>query len=80
MKPIPDGELYAVAEEGQKNLPPTKHARLHAIYYVTGDDKDDERRMLQSLSGRNQGKFQQVKAKGAGDAKKDDDKKKPHKR
>jgi len=59
---IPEQEIYNAAETGQKTL--SKRARLHAIYYVTGEDKPDERRMLSSLAGRNNGKFQQINAKG----------------
>ena len=55
-------EIYKVAEEGQKTLP--KKARLHVIYYLTGEDKSDERSFLQSLASRNDGKFSTVEAKG----------------
>lgn len=63
MKPIPDEEIFAAADTGQKALPLTKRARLHVIYYVTGEDKADERRMLQGLASRNGGQFRQVAAK-----------------
>ena len=62
LSPIPDQELFAAADAGQKSL--GKKARLHAIYYVTGDDKPEERQMLSALASRNGGKFQQVNAKG----------------
>ena len=72
--PIPEQEIYNAAENGQKTL--SKRARLHAIYYVTGEDKPDERKMLSGLAGRNGGKFQQVIAKGRTESAPDDLKKK----
>ena len=68
MKPIPEEEIFAAAENAQKELPVTKRARLHTIYYVTGEDKADERQMLQRLASRNRGQFRQVQAKGGGAA------------
>lgn len=67
LTPIPEEQIYAAAETGQKSL--GKRARLHAIYYVTGDDKPDERQMLTRLASRNGGQFRQVEAKGRGAAK-----------
>ena len=55
-------DIFRAADEGQKAL--SKKARLHAIYYVTGEDKAEERQMLTTLASRNGGKFQQVQAKG----------------
>ncbi len=62
LRPIDDVEIYKAAEEGQKKL--KKEARLHVIYYVTGADKDDERRMLKTLAARNHGQFRKVEATG----------------
>ena len=61
-------DIFHAADEGQKTL--TKKARLHAIYYVTGEDKPEERQMLTGLASRNGGKFLQVEARGRGEAKK----------
>ena len=63
MQPIDAKEILAAAEAGQKTL--EKEARLHAIYYVTGSDKPDERAMLSGLARKNGGRFRQVKAPGA---------------
>jgi hypothetical protein len=62
LAPIPEQEIYNTAEDGQKTL--TKRARLHAIYYVTGEEKQEERQMLSRLAARNDGKFLRVEAKG----------------
>ncbi|HJT81119.1 MAG TPA: vWA domain-containing protein [Chthoniobacterales bacterium] len=62
LQPIPPEELYKAAAEGQKNL--RTSAKLHVIYYVTGDEREDERQMLRNLSARNGGSFISVKAKG----------------
>jgi hypothetical protein len=56
-------DIWAVADAGQKTL--EKPARIHAIYYVTGADKADERAMLSGLARKNGGRFRQVKAPGA---------------
>jgi len=66
--PIPEQDIYNAAESGQKTL--GKRARLHTIYYVTGEDKPDERQMLTRLAARNGGQFRQVTAQGRGEAKK----------
>ncbi len=63
LAPIPDTEIYSSADAGQKGL--TKRARLHAIYYITGADKMDERLMLTNLASRNGGQFRQVTAKSS---------------
>ncbi|HEX8281105.1 MAG TPA: vWA domain-containing protein, partial [Chthoniobacterales bacterium] len=55
-------DIYRVADEGQKTL--SKKARLHAIYYVTGEEKADERQMLTRLASRNDGRFLSVQAQG----------------
>ncbi len=62
LRPIDSREIYKAAEEGQKKL--KNGARLHVIYYVTGADKDDERRMLTTLATRNHGQFRKVEATG----------------
>jgi hypothetical protein len=55
-------DIFKVADDGQKSL--RRRAKIHAIYYVTGEDKPDERQMLANLAGRNGGKFNSVQAKG----------------
>ena len=62
LQPIPSQDIWNVADEGQKTL--TKKAKLHVIYYVTANEKDDERRMLQGLSSRSApgSQFRQVEA------------------
>lgn len=60
LQTIDPEDIWKVAAEGQKTL--SHKARLHVIYYVTGADKDDERKMLRTLASRNGGKFRQVKA------------------
>jgi hypothetical protein len=62
LKPIPPEELFKVAEAGQKSL--RRPARLHVIYYLTGEERQDERQMLMSLASRNNGQFRPVTAKG----------------
>ncbi len=53
-------DIYKAAEEGQKALP--KKAKLHTIYYLTGNDKQEEETMLRQLASRNgPGTFQKVK-------------------
>jgi hypothetical protein len=63
LEQIPAKDIWAVADAGQKAL--DKQARIHAIYYVTGGDKADERAMLSGLARKNGGRFRQVKAPGA---------------
>ncbi len=55
-------DIFSVAETGQKTL--HRRAKIHSVYYVTGEDKPEERQMLMTLSGRNGGKFLSVQAKG----------------
>jgi|tagenome__1003787_1003787.scaffolds.fasta_scaffold20982547_2 hypothetical protein len=62
MKPIPPEKLFDVAAAGQKGL--RRSARVHVIYYVTGEDRDEERQMLMSLASRNGGQFRGVSATG----------------
>lgn len=62
LKTIEPRDIWKVASEGQKSLP--QEARLHVIYYLTGADKDEERRMLKSLASRNKGQFREVEAPG----------------
>jgi hypothetical protein len=62
LRAIDDKEIYMAAVKGQKKL--EKEARLHVIYYVTGADKEDERRMLKTLAARNHGQFRKVEAEG----------------
>lgn len=61
-KTIPPEDLFKAAADGQKGL--RTSAKLHVIYYVTGEEKEDERNMLRSLAGRNGGSFISVRAKG----------------
>ena len=60
-KKISAADIYKVAEEGQKSL--TKKARLHAIYYLTGKEKAEEKELLTRLASRNGGQFRNVEAK-----------------
>lgn len=55
-------DIFAVAETGQKTL--HRRAKIHSVYYMTGDDRAEERQMLATLAGRNGGKFLSVQAKG----------------
>ncbi|MGZ4983536.1 MAG: VWA domain-containing protein [Chthoniobacterales bacterium] len=55
-------QIFQLTDEAQKALP--KKARLHAIYYLTGADKADERQMLMTLAARNGGQFRSVQAQG----------------
>ena len=60
METIPGKELFDVITNAKKNgasLP-----RIHTIYYVTGNDKREEERMLRGISSRSGGKFRRVKA------------------
>ena len=59
-KITPD-DIYKVADEGQKTL--SKKARLHAIYYLTGKEKAEEKQLLMRLASRNGGQFRNVEAK-----------------
>ena len=63
-KITPD-DIYKVADEGQKAL--TKKARLHAIYYLTGKEKAEEKQLLMRLASRNGGQFRNVEAKNRKD-------------
>ena len=54
-------DIYRVVDEGQKTL--SKKARVHAIYYITGKEKAEERQMLQRLASRTGGQFREVEAK-----------------
>ncbi len=60
ISPIPARRIYEVAESGQRGL--EKPARLHVIYYLTGEAKNEEERMLRGLASRNGGKFSKIKA------------------
>jgi hypothetical protein len=62
LKPIPPEELFKAAADGQKGL--SRSAKLNVIYYVTGQERDDERDMLQQLARRNGGSFIKIRAKG----------------
>ena len=60
-KKIEPEDIYRVVDEGQKTL--SKKARLHAIYYLTGKEKAEERQLLQRLASRTGGQFREVQAK-----------------
>ena len=60
-KKIDADDIYRVVDEGQKTL--SKKARVHAIYYITGKEKAEERQMLQRLASRTGGQFREVDAK-----------------
>lgn len=68
LTPIAPDRIWDAAAAGQQGL--EKLARLHVIYYVTGEEKPDEEKMLRVLSGRNQGRFKKVKAENAGEGNK----------
>ena len=55
-------DIFQVARDGEKTL--KKPAKIHTIYYVTGEDKPEERQMLMTLSAQNGGKFNRVEGKG----------------
>lgn len=55
-------DIFKVIDDGQRTL--KKRAKIHAIYYVTGVDKPEERQMLSSLAARNGGQFTRVDARG----------------
>jgi hypothetical protein len=60
METIDDSDLYVIITEAKKNRPSIP--RIHTIYYVTGNDKREEERMLRGISTRSGGKFRRVKA------------------
>jgi hypothetical protein len=60
-KKIDADDIYRVVDEGQKTL--SKKARVHAIYYITGKEKAEERQLLQRLASRTGGQFREVAAK-----------------
>ena len=62
---IDANDIYRVVDEGQKTL--TKKARVHAIYYLTGKEKAEERQLLQRLASRTGGQFREVAAKNRKD-------------
>lgn len=64
--PIPAQRIYDTADQGQRGL--ERPARLHVIYYLTGEAKDDEERMLRGLASRNGGKFNKITAPRAASA------------
>ena len=64
-KKIEPEDIYRVVDEGQKTL--SKKARIHAIYYLTGKEKAEERQMLQRLASRTGGQFREVAAKNRKD-------------
>ena len=65
LTPIPADEIWDAAKKGQASL--EKGARLHVIYYLTGNAKADEERMLRVLASRNDGRFKKERAKNAGE-------------
>ncbi len=58
---IPANEIHQLVAGLQKKL--VQEARLHVIYYLTGQEKSEEKEMLQTLAKRNSGKFIVVDAK-----------------
>ena len=64
-KKIEADDIYRVVDEGQKTL--SKKARIHAIYYLTGKEKAEERQLLQRLASRTGGQFREVAAKNRKD-------------
>ena len=55
---IPEDELYDIIAEAKKSLP--NIPRIHTLYYLTGQDKRNEERMLKGLSRRTKGKFKKI--------------------
>ncbi|MEZ5325703.1 MAG: hypothetical protein R3F19_11645 [Verrucomicrobiales bacterium] len=60
METIADSELFQMITDARKSKPSIP--RIHTIYYVTGNDKREEERMLRGISTRSGGKFRRVKA------------------
>lgn len=57
---IPVEKLIGVIEEGQTTL--EEPARIHVIYYVTGQDKNNERSLLRKIASKTGGSFKVVRA------------------
>ena len=56
---IEDRDIYSIISDAKKeneNLP-----RIHTLYYLTGNDKREEEKMLRGISRRTGGKFRKVK-------------------
>lgn len=64
-KKIDADDIYRVVDEGQKTL--SRKARVHAIYYLTGREKAEERQLLQRLASRTGGQFREVAARNRQD-------------
>jgi hypothetical protein len=60
LQPIPEKDILDVIDAGQATL--EIPARIHTIYYVTGQDKADEKALLRSISRKNNGTSKTVKA------------------
>ncbi len=66
MSVIPEKEIISQLEAATETGP---LPRIHTIYYLTGDDRDEEESLLKAIARKSQGKFSKVKAKGADDRK-----------
>ncbi len=62
---IPNDELFELVERLGKEA--GKTPRIHTIYYVTGQDRDVEEKLLRGLSRRTDGQFRKVKARDKGE-------------
>ncbi len=57
---IETSEILTQIEEAAKDLP--QLPRIHTIYYLTGNDKREEERLLRGISRKTNGKFRKQKA------------------
>ncbi|HUF61726.1 MAG TPA: hypothetical protein VMN36_06595 [Verrucomicrobiales bacterium] len=62
---IPNEELFDLVETLGKES--GRMPRIHTIYYVTGQDKDEEEKLLRGLSRKTDGQFRKVKAPKKGE-------------
>lgn len=60
METIDDSDLFKIISEAGKRQ--SSVPRIHTIYYVTGNDKREEERLLRGISSRSGGRFRRVKA------------------
>ena len=60
METIQSKDLYRQISDAKKNHPSVP--RVHTVYYLTGNDKREEERMLRGIASRTGGRFRRVKA------------------
>jgi len=58
---IPEDELVALLEDAKKQRP--EIPRIHTLYYLTGADKREEEKLLQSISRKSGGKPKKIKVR-----------------